>query len=174
MRDKETHMLVLRTSRSKPPNGIGAALGLGPYLATAAGARCCQAKQPDKPETPLRAKKLLRPSTLRFAWVAVAVAVVALATPAFALGGIEKVLRQTHWGESSDELFRQFGTNAIRLPRALDFGDSYADVVLRGQSLGTVPMVVFFQMDKVTHGLKRIQLERPPLARGPLRESVLL
>jgi hypothetical protein len=161
MRDKETHMLVLRTSRSKPPNGIGAALGLGPYLATAVGARCCQPKQPDKPETPLRAKKLLRPSTLRFARVAVAVAVVALATPAFALGGIEKVLRQTHWGESSDELFRQFGTNAIRLPRALDFGDSYADVVLRGQSLGAVPMVVFFQMDKVTHGLKRIQLERP-------------
>ena len=71
------------------------------------------------------------------------------------------MLRQTHWGELSDELFRQFGTNAIRLPRALDFGDSYADVVLRGQSLGAVPMVVFFQMDKGDDGLKRIQLERP-------------
>jgi hypothetical protein len=82
-------------------------------------------------------------------------------SPAFAAGEIDEVLRETHWGESSGELFRQFGTNAIRLPRALDFGDSYADVVLRGQTLGAVPMVVFFQMDKVTHGLKRIQLERP-------------
>ena len=106
-------------------------------------------------------KKPLRPSIARFAWVAVAVAVVAAATPAFAAGEIDEVLRETHWGESSGELFRQFGTNAIRLPRALDFGDSYADVVLRGQTLGAVPMVVFFQMDKVTHGLKRIQLERP-------------
>jgi hypothetical protein len=104
---------------------------------------------------------LLIPSIVRFAWVAVAVAVVALATPAFAADGIEEVLRETHWGESSDELFHQFGTHAIRLPRALDFGDSYADVVLRGKTLGAVPMVVFFQMDKVTHGLKRIQLERP-------------
>src|SRR6202035_5666472 len=67
----------------------------------------------------------------------------------------------THWGESSGELARQFGANAIRLPRALDFGDSYVDVVLHGQTLGAVPMVVFFQMDKRTHGLKRIQLERP-------------
>jgi hypothetical protein len=103
----------------------------------------------------------LGPSIVRFAWVAVAVAVVALATPAFAADGIEEVLRETHWGESSDELFLQFGTHAIRLRQALDFGDSYADVVLRGQTLGAVPVVVFFQMDKVTHGLKRIQLERP-------------
>ena len=68
---------------------------------------------------------------VRFAWAAVAVAVVALAMPVFAADGIEEVLRETHWGESSDELARQFGTHAIRLPRALDFGDSYADVVLR-------------------------------------------
>jgi hypothetical protein len=27
--------------------------------------------------------------------------------------------------------------------------------------VGAVPMVVFFQMDKATHGLKRIQFERP-------------
>jgi hypothetical protein len=87
---------------------------------------------------------------VRLAWVAVAVAVVPLATPAFAANGIEEVLRETHWDESSAEL-----------PRALDYGDSYADVVLRDQTLGGVPIVVFFQMDKVTRGLKRIQLERP-------------
>jgi hypothetical protein len=105
------------------------------------GAPLSQASSQINPK-PLQAKKLLRPSIVRFAWVAVAVAVVALATPAFAVSGIEEVLRDIHWGESSDELFRQFGTNAIRLPQALDFGDSYVDVVLRGQTLGAVPMVV--------------------------------
>lgn len=160
MRDKETHILVRRTRRPKPPNGIGAVLALGWRSAAAAGAPCRQASSQTNPRG-LWTKKLLRPSIVRFARVAVAVAVVALATSAFAADGIEEVLRETHWGESSDELARQFGTHAIRLPRALDFGDSYADVVLRGQTLGVVPMVVFFQMDKVTRGLKRIQLERP-------------
>jgi len=36
-------MLVLRTSRPKPPKGIGAALALGPRSAAAAGAPCGQA-----------------------------------------------------------------------------------------------------------------------------------
>jgi hypothetical protein len=137
-----------------------AALGLCPRNVAPAGAPCYQASSETNPR-PLRAKKLHRPSIFCFALAAVAVAVVALATPAFAVGEIDEVLRETHWGETPGELFRRFGTDAVRLPRALDFGDSYADVVLRGQSLGAVPMVVFFQMDKVTHGLKRIQLERP-------------
>jgi hypothetical protein len=98
---------------------------------------------------------------VRVVWVAVAVAVATLTTPAFAADGMEDVLRETHWDESSAELSLQFGTRATRLARALDFGDSYADVVLRDQTLGGVPMVVFFQMDKVTHGLKRVQFERP-------------
>jgi hypothetical protein len=79
----------------------------------------------------------------------------------FAGGGMEELLHETHWGESSGELFDLFGDEARRLPRALDFGDSYADIILPRQTLGGVPMVVFFQMDKVTRGLKRIQLERP-------------
>jgi hypothetical protein len=70
-------------------------------------------------------------------------------------------LWQTHWGELSSELLYQFGDRARRLSRALDFGDSYADIVLNRQTIGGVPMVVFFQMDKSTGGLKRIQLERP-------------
>jgi hypothetical protein len=74
---------------------------------------------------------------------------------------MEKLLQQSHWGESSDQLLRQFGTNATRLRPPFDFGDSYTDVVLTDESLGGVPMVVFFQMNKATHGLKRIQLERP-------------
>jgi hypothetical protein len=79
----------------------------------------------------------------------------------YAETGIAETWRQTHWGEPSDALLRQFGVEAKRLPRALDFGDSYVDVVLPDQMVGGVPMVLFFQMDKLSHGLKRIQLERP-------------
>ena len=93
--------------------------------------------------------------------LAVGLAAVALAGPLLAASGVEGIWLQTHWGESSDALLRQFGADAKRLPRALDFGDSYVDVVLPGETIGGVPMVVFFQMDKVSHGLKRIQLERP-------------
>ena len=69
------------------------------------------------------------------------------------------MLHQTHWGETSEALVRQFGAGATRLAQPLDFGDSYADVVLQGDRLGGVPVAMFFQMDKATHGLKRIQLE---------------
>jgi hypothetical protein len=87
--------------------------------------------------------------------------VVGFVRPVLAETGIGEIWRQTHWGESSDALLRQFGAQANRLPRALDFGDSYVDIVLPGQTIGGVPMVVFFQMNKVSHGLKRIQIERP-------------
>ena len=84
---------------------------------------------------------------------------VVLAWPASAAEGLTALLRDIHWGESADALVRQFGTAARRLPQPLDFGDSYADVVLEGDTLGGVPVAVFFQMDKATHGLKRVQLE---------------
>ena len=99
----------------------------------------------------------------RFFHLAVA-AVIVILTPAGtgnAAARIGDIWHQTYWGESSDGLLQQFGSAATRVPKALDFGDSYADVVLPSQVIGGVPMVVFFQMDKATHGLKRIQLERP-------------
>jgi hypothetical protein len=73
-------------------------------------------------------------------------------------------MHDTYWGESSEQLVHQFGATAKRLPRPFDFGDSYADVVVY-TTLGDVPMAVFFQMNKATHGLKRIQLK-------PLRHAV--
>jgi hypothetical protein len=91
-------------------------------------------------------------------------AVLAVSVPvelSFAGDGMEELLHETHWGGSSGELLDVFGDEARRLRRSLDFGDSYADIILPRQTLGGVPMVVFFQMDKVTRGLKRIQLERP-------------
>lgn len=91
--------------------------------------------------------------------MAAALAIAALARPVYAAESIPELLQQTFWGESSEELVRQFGNVALRLPRSFDFGDSFADVVLTGQTVGGVPVVVFFQMDKQTRGLKRIQLE---------------
>jgi len=98
---------------------------------------------------------------LRSLLIAAALTVLMSARSSFAGDGIEQLLQETHWGESSGELRSQFGDAARWLPHALDFGDSYVDTVLTRQTLGGVPMVVFFQMDKATHGLKRIQLERP-------------
>jgi hypothetical protein len=77
----------------------------------------------------------------------------------FAADAVEALLRETYWGESSDALLPKLGVGAKRLPRPFDFGDSYADLVLEGDILGGVPVVVFFQMDKATHRLKRVQLQ---------------
>ena len=80
---------------------------------------------------------------------------------ASAADAVSELLRQVYWGETSQALLRQFDGAVTRLPRGLDFGDSYVDVVLDGETVGGVPVVTFFQMDKGTHGLKRIQMERP-------------
>lgn len=90
-----------------------------------------------------------------------ALVLAALARPAYPAEVIRELLQQTYWGESSEALLRQFGRAAIRLPHGLDFGDSYTDLVLSGETVGGVPIIVFFQMDKRTRGLKRVQLERP-------------
>jgi hypothetical protein len=81
------------------------------------------------------------------------------ASPAFATADVLVLLHDSLWGETSAELVRQFGAAATRLLQPLDFGDSYVDVVLRDVTLGGVPVAVFFQMDKATNGLKRVQLQ---------------
>jgi len=110
---------------------------------------------------------LFRVGCLRLLCTASVLTVLLAARLPLAADGPEGLLRETHWGESSSELLHTFGGEATRLPRGLDFGDSYADIVLTRYALGGVPMVVFFQMDKATHGLKRIQLERPRHAVNP-------
>ena len=89
------------------------------------------------------------------------VAVVILLAPPAAAKGIVTAWQGTHWGETSGELRHEFGARATALPWRLDFGDAYSDVVLREESLGGVRVVAFFEMDKRTGGLKRIQIERP-------------
>ena len=66
----------------------------------------------------------------------------------------------TYWGEPASALLVHFGARATVLPRPIDFGDSYAQIVLRRVMVGGVPLVAFLQQDKTTGGLKRIQLER--------------
>ena len=54
----------------------------------------------------------------------------------------------------------QLGARATVLSRPIDFGDAYAEIVLRDAAIGGVAMTVFFQMDKATGRLKRVQFER--------------
>jgi hypothetical protein len=65
------------------------------------------------------------------------------------------------WGEAAASVARHLGNRATVLPQPIDFGDSYVPVVLRNFPVGGVPLIVYYQMDKTTRGLKRIQLERP-------------
>ena len=87
---------------------------------------------------------------------------------------LPELLGSIRWGEPSQELLAQFGARAVVLQRPLDFGDSYAEIVLRDAIVGGIPLIAFFQMDKTTGGLKRVQLERqrhgvnPPVFRTVL------
>jgi hypothetical protein len=90
----------------------------------------------------------------------VAIAFILLARPG-AADTIPELLQQTHWGETTQDLLHQFVGAARPLTRSVDFGDSYANLVLNDDVVRGVSLIVFFQMDKATHGLKRIQLELP-------------
>jgi hypothetical protein len=97
---------------------------------------------------------------------------VLLATLALGLGpahavGIPAVPDGVQWGESSGALVKQLGARASVLGRPIDFGDAYTEIVLRDAALGGVAMIAFFQMDKATGGLKRVQFERPRHAVNP-------
>src|ERR1700726_1598903 len=74
---------------------------------------------------------------------------------------IAEAWQGAYWGQSSAALVAHLGKGATVLSPPIDFGDSYADVVLRDVPVGGFPLIAYFQMDKATHGLKRIQLERP-------------
>ena len=88
-------------------------------------------------------------------------AVLLAAAPAQRDSDLSAIRAGTLWGKSSSALLARFGARATALPQPIDFGDSYANVVLRDVRLGGVRMIAFFEMDKRTGGLKRIQIERP-------------
>ena len=108
-------------------------------------------------------------------WLAVLLLSVALrAGTAARAAGIADAWAGTYWGEPSSALLAHFGARATALPRPIDFGDSYTRNGLRRVMVGGVPLIAFFQQDKKTGGLKRIQLERqrhgvsPPAFRAVL------
>jgi hypothetical protein len=84
----------------------------------------------------------------------------------------DKLLQGIWWGEAQGALLAHYGKRAVVLQRPIDFGDSYTQIVLRDVLVGGVPLIAFFQIDKATGGLKRVQLERqrhgvnPPAFRG--------
>jgi hypothetical protein len=73
---------------------------------------------------------------------------------------VAAIVHGTYWGEADSALFQRFRGRAAVLQRPIDFGDSYTQIVLRDVAVGGVPVITFFQMDKATGGLKRIQFER--------------
>jgi hypothetical protein len=75
--------------------------------------------------------------------------------------GLDDVWAGTSWGESPEALQHHFGARGFALPQPIDFGDSYAPLVVRDARVGDYSMIAYYQIDKATHGLKRIQLERP-------------
>jgi hypothetical protein len=92
---------------------------------------------------------------------AAGLALCALLTAPARASGLTDIWTGTAWGESPQALQLHFGARGFALPAPIDFGDSYAPLVLRDVSVGGLPMIAYFQIDKTTHGLKRIQLERP-------------
>ena len=95
-----------------------------------------------------------------------------IAGPASAAATIADIWQDISWGEPSSALVEHLGARATLLPQPIDFGDSYVQIVVRNVPVGGVPLIAFFQMDKTTGGLKRVQLERqrhgvnPPAFRG--------
>ena len=65
------------------------------------------------------------------------------------------------WGESTARLKDEFGKSALTLTLPIEFSDAYVDVALRGFRLGGDDYIVYFEIDKASHGLKRVLLERP-------------
>jgi hypothetical protein len=92
---------------------------------------------------------------------ALIVAAMILHVAAARADGLDDAWAGTSWGESPEALQRHFGMRGFALPQPLDFGDSYAPLVVRDVPVGGYPLIAYYQIDKVTHGLKRIQLELP-------------
>ena len=75
--------------------------------------------------------------------------------------GLDDAWAGTYWGESPEAVQRHFGARGYAVPQPFDFGDSYAPLVVRDLPIGGFPMIAYYQFDKATHALKRIQLELP-------------
>jgi len=96
-----------------------------------------------------------------------ALAMLAMTAGAARADGLGDLWAGTRWGETDAALLQHFGARATVLPGAIDFGDSYTQLVLRQFPVGGYGLIVYYQIDKATRGLKRIQLELPRHSVGP-------
>jgi hypothetical protein len=64
------------------------------------------------------------------------------------------------WGMTAPQLAAAYGAKAKRLQPPIEFGDSYAEVVLTDMAFAGESFRVYFQMDKRTHRLAHVLLER--------------
>ena len=80
--------------------------------------------------------------------------------PGATAAALSDVWQETWWGEPAQLVLDHFGVRARVLPRPLDFGDSWVQIILPDVRVGGVSLIAFFQFDKQTGGLKRVQLER--------------
>ncbi len=96
--------------------------------------------------------------------------VIILCSPAASARAAElaDLLGTIRWGESSAEITRALGARALQLNPPIEFGDSLVDVALRDFTFGGYRFVVYFQMDKTSHGLKRVMLERQRHGANPM------
>ena len=94
----------------------------------------------------------------------VAAAVLLLSTALAATAradGLDDAMSGIYWGETPEAVQRHLGSDDFAIPRPIDFGDSYAPLAVRDVKIGDYPLIAYYQFDKTTHALKRIQLERP-------------
>ncbi len=78
-----------------------------------------------------------------------------LAAPADAAGW-----DKAQWGMSAPEIAAAYGARAHRLQPPIEFGDSYAEIVLTDGQFAGLDFRVYFQMDKRTRRLAHVLLER--------------
>lgn len=116
----------------------------------------------------------LRSGSKRAYGRALLAALVLLHAPMAGAADLADVFWGVRWGEPGSTLLAALGGRATRLPQPIDFGDSYAEIVRRDVALGGVPLIAFFQIDKRTGGLKRIQLERQRHGVNPMAFRAVL
>jgi hypothetical protein len=91
----------------------------------------------------------------------IALAALLLSVQAASAEDLDEAWAGLSWGEPAIAVLKQLGARATVLPRPIDFGDSYAPLVVRDFTVGGVALIAYYQMDKSSQALKRIQLERP-------------
>ncbi len=97
-----------------------------------------------------------------------------------ATGGARAVPRDlegwqgARWGMTADELAGVFGPQLERLPGRWDFGGAYAERAILDVELGGLTFMAYFQMNKHSHQLQQVLLERRAVRATPAAYGAVL